>query len=90
MLKEMKVDIITEVKLEAVTDTGVIVMDKNGNNKEIPCDTVVLALGVQPREEVVAMFTDIAPDVKVIGDCHNRRGNLSSATSEGFFAAIEL
>jgi pyruvate/2-oxoglutarate dehydrogenase complex dihydrolipoamide dehydrogenase (E3) component len=90
MLQELKVDIITEVKLEAVTDTVAVVADKNGKKTEIPCDTVILALGVQPREEVVAIFADIAPDIKVIGDCHNQRGNLYSATSEGFFAAIEL
>jgi pyruvate/2-oxoglutarate dehydrogenase complex dihydrolipoamide dehydrogenase (E3) component len=90
MLQEPKVDIITEVKLEAVKENSVIVTDKNGRKTEILCDTVVLALGVQPREEIVAMFDDIAPEVRVIGDCHNQRGNLYSATSEGFFAAIEL
>ena len=90
MLQELKVDIITEVKLEAVTDAGAVVTDKNGKKTEIPCDNVVLALGVQPHEEVISMLADIAPDVKVIGDCHNQRGNLYNATSEGFFAAIEL
>ena len=90
MLKKLSIEIITEVKLEAITDTGAIVTDKNGNRKEMPCDTVVLALGVEPRTKAVAMFKDLAPDVLVIGDCNNQRGNLLSATSEGFFAAIEL
>ena len=90
MLQEQKVDIITEVRLEEITEKSIFIVDKNGSRQEIPCDTVVLSLGVQPREEVIAMFADIAPDVKFIGDCHNQKGNLYSATSEGFFAAIEL
>jgi len=90
MLKELKVDIITEVKLEAITGSGAVITDKKREKREIPCDTVVLALGVRPRSEVAEKFKDAAPDVKIIGDCNNERGNLMSATAEGFFAAIEL
>lgn len=90
MLENLKVDIITEVKLESITDTAAVITDKNERRTEIPCDTIGLALGVEPRTELVSMFTDLAPDVHVIGDCHNRRGNLLNATSEGFFAAMEL
>jgi pyruvate/2-oxoglutarate dehydrogenase complex dihydrolipoamide dehydrogenase (E3) component len=90
MLKKLNVEIITEVKLEAITDTGANVTDKKGNRTEISCDTVVLALGVEPRTKAVSMVKDLAPDVLVIGDCNNQRGNLLSATSEGFLTAIEI
>jgi 2,4-dienoyl-CoA reductase-like NADH-dependent reductase (Old Yellow Enzyme family)/thioredoxin reductase len=90
MLGKLNVNIITGVKLEAVNDTGAVTTDKNGNRKEIPCDTVVLALGMQPRSEDVGKFEHLAPDVYVIGDCRNQRGNLYSATSGGFFAAMEI
>jgi NADPH-dependent 2,4-dienoyl-CoA reductase/sulfur reductase-like enzyme len=90
MLKELKVDIKTEVKLEAITDTGTIVTDKNRNKAEIPCDTVVLAVGVRPRTEVVQSFENLAPEVYMAGDCNKDRGNLYSATLQGFFAAMEI
>ena len=90
MLDKLKVEIKTEVELEAITDTGAVITDKKGNRTEIPCDTVVLSLGVEPRTELVKMFEGLAPDVYVVGDCHNRRGNLFSATSEGFFAAMDI
>ena len=90
MLGNLNVDIITGVTLEAVTGTGAEITDKNGKRTLIPCDTIVLALGMQPRSEDVVKFGHLAPDVHVIGDCHNQRGNLYSATSEGFFAAIEI
>jgi 2,4-dienoyl-CoA reductase-like NADH-dependent reductase (Old Yellow Enzyme family)/thioredoxin reductase len=90
MLSELNIDVKTEVKLEAITDTGAVIMDKNWERTEIPCDTVVLSLGVEPRREVIAMFEDLAPDVYVVGDCHNQRGNLYRAISEGFFATMEI
>jgi 2,4-dienoyl-CoA reductase-like NADH-dependent reductase (Old Yellow Enzyme family)/thioredoxin reductase len=90
MLAKNKVNIITEVKLEAVTNNGVVIINEIGKRIEIPCDNVVLALGVTPRADVVLKFQDLAPEVKIIGDCADQRGNLLSATSEGFFSAIEL
>ena len=90
MLKKLDVDIRTEVSLETITDTGVVIIDKKQKKTEISCDTVVLSLGVRPRTEAVRAFMELAPEVTVIGDCNNQRGNLYSATSEGFFAAMEI
>jgi 2,4-dienoyl-CoA reductase-like NADH-dependent reductase (Old Yellow Enzyme family)/thioredoxin reductase len=90
MLKELEVDIRTELKLEAITDTGAVVTDKNRNKVEISCDNVVLALGVRPRTEVVQIFENLAPEVYMAGDCNKERGNLYSATLQGFFAAMEI
>jgi NADPH-dependent 2,4-dienoyl-CoA reductase/sulfur reductase-like enzyme len=90
MLEELKVDIKTEIKLEAITDTGAVVTDKNRNKIEIPCDTVVLAVGVKPRTEVVQISENLAPEVYMAGDCNKERGNLYSATLQGFFAAMEI
>jgi pyruvate/2-oxoglutarate dehydrogenase complex dihydrolipoamide dehydrogenase (E3) component len=90
MLAKNKVDIITEVKLEAVTHSGAEITYENGKRIEILCDNVILALGVLPRTDIVSKFQDLAPEVKTIGDCANQRGNVLNATSEGFFAAIEL
>ncbi len=89
-LDKAGVEIKTGVKLEAVNETGAIVTDNNGKNSEIPCDTVVLALGVRSLTEVVKKFLGLAPEVYVVGDSSNERGNLYSATTEGFFAAMEL
>ncbi len=90
MLNELNVDVKEEAKLEAITDAGAVIRDKNRERVEIPCDTVVISLGVEPLTEVVKMFEELAPDVYVVGDCNNQRGNLYSATSEGFFAAMDI
>ncbi len=90
MLNELNVDVKEEARLEAITGVGAVIRDKNRERVEIPCDTVVLSLGVEPRTEVVNMFEGLAPDVYVVGDCNNQRGNLYSATAEGFFAAMDI
>lgn len=90
MMEELGIDLRTEVKLEAITERGALLVDKNWNRIEIPCDTVVLAVGVRPRNEVVQSFEAIAPEVYLAGDCNKERGNLYHATLQGFFAAMEI
>lgn len=90
MLVEAVVEIKTEVKLEAITDSGVSLIDKNWNRMEIPCDTVVLASGVEPRKDMANLFKDPEMDVYTVGDCSNQGGNLYSAVSQGFFAAVDI
>jgi 2,4-dienoyl-CoA reductase-like NADH-dependent reductase (Old Yellow Enzyme family)/thioredoxin reductase len=90
MLKDLQVKTIEEVDLDSITKSGAVVKDKDGHRLEIVCDTVVLSLGVEPRKEVISTFKDLAPHVYTTGDCRNRRGNLCSAVSDGFFAALEI
>ncbi|MGI9952767.1 FAD-dependent oxidoreductase [Moorellaceae bacterium AZ2] len=89
LLKKNNVKFITEVKLEEITDTGVVVIDKQWNRYVVPADTVVLSLGFVPRSEVVESFVDVAPDVYAIGDCKQPR-NLKAAIHEGFNCAMEI
>jgi pyruvate/2-oxoglutarate dehydrogenase complex dihydrolipoamide dehydrogenase (E3) component len=78
------------VKLEAVTAAGVVVSDQAWKRTEIACDHVVLALGLKPRTETVAVLAGLAPEVYVAGDCARERGGLWRATTDGFHAAMEI
>jgi 2,4-dienoyl-CoA reductase-like NADH-dependent reductase (Old Yellow Enzyme family)/thioredoxin reductase len=90
MLETNGVSITTETRLEAVTDNGALVSDKQGNKAEIPCHTVVLSIGVTPRSDLIGRFINLAPEVHVVGDCGRAQGNLGCATLDGFNAAIEV
>jgi 2,4-dienoyl-CoA reductase-like NADH-dependent reductase (Old Yellow Enzyme family)/thioredoxin reductase len=90
MLGEAGVKTITGVKLEATTGKGATIAGKDGKQGLMPCDTVVLALGVEPRRDTVEAIKDLAPEVYTVGDCHNPRGNLSDAISDGFFTAVQI
>ena len=90
LLQKNHVITITEVELEAITDTGVKIRDREGAGKEIPCHTVILSLGLKPHQEMIEKFAGLAPEIHVAGDCNNLQGNLYKAVSEGFFAAMDI
>ena len=90
MLSRLGVETRTGVTLDSVTGAGVVVSDSTRQPVEIPCDTVVLSLGVVPGTDNREKYKDLAEDVFFIGDCNSSKGNLYHATTEGFFAAMEI
>ena len=89
LLHQSSVEIKTEVKLEEITDNGVLIIDKQWNRVEIYADTVVLSLGLKARTEAVNTFQGLAREIYVIGDCSNPR-NLMGAIHDAFNAAVEI
>jgi NADPH-dependent 2,4-dienoyl-CoA reductase/sulfur reductase-like enzyme len=90
MLNELDVVTKPEMKLKAITASGALVTDKNLIQIELPCDTVVLALGVEPRTAIVKLLGNLVTETHVVGDCNSHRSSLLKAVSEGFFAAMEI
>jgi 2,4-dienoyl-CoA reductase-like NADH-dependent reductase (Old Yellow Enzyme family)/thioredoxin reductase len=78
-----------EVKLDEITDSGAMVIDKQWNRFEIPADFVILSLGFKPRTKELKAFQELAPDVHVIGDCVNP-SNLKHAIHDAFNVAVEI
>jgi 2,4-dienoyl-CoA reductase-like NADH-dependent reductase (Old Yellow Enzyme family)/thioredoxin reductase len=90
MMDELNIDIKTEVSLDAISEAGAVILDKEGGRTEIPCDTVVLSLGVKPLTKVIEELDDLAPEIYRAGDCSKERGNLYHAVLQGFFAAMNI
>jgi 2,4-dienoyl-CoA reductase-like NADH-dependent reductase (Old Yellow Enzyme family)/thioredoxin reductase len=90
MLAECGVEIKDNVRLEEITDDGVVAVDKGGKKAEMACDTVVLSLGVKPDSNLTEEWGGVAPDVQFIGDCSKDRGNIWKATTGGFNAAMDI
>jgi 2,4-dienoyl-CoA reductase-like NADH-dependent reductase (Old Yellow Enzyme family)/NADPH-dependent 2,4-dienoyl-CoA reductase/sulfur reductase-like enzyme len=89
LLTEHGVVFKTELKLEEITDKGVLVIGKNWDRYEIPAETVVLSLGFTPRKEIVNALQGLVQETYVIGDCSNPR-NLMAAIHDGFNVAAEI
>lgn len=88
LLMKNGVKIVTNTKMEEVTAKGIKTINSKFQWLEYEADTVILALGMKPRREIVAGLRHIiAPtEVAVIGDCRSI-GNVYSAIHEGFDAA---
>ena len=89
MMELRGVEILPETRLEAVTDRGSTVT-LNGETMEMPCDTLVLSLGVRARTELARSFADCAPEVVYLGDCNTRQGTIFNATRTAYDAAMAI
>jgi len=75
-------------QLMAVTEDGALVMNTlNSQKMTIQADTIVLALGVSPRKEVVNRFEEAFDEVRVIGDA-SKGGRIVEAMNDGFGKAF--
>jgi len=85
-----KIKVMTNVEVREITDQGLIVHGENFGSKEIECDTIALAVGFKPtnnlynilEKEKIAQFYSI-------GDCKKPR-RILDAIWEGYFIANEI
>lgn len=89
-LKEAGVRFLCQVRLEDATAEGAVVSHEDGTKELLPCDTVVLSLGVRPDRSLEEKVQGLAPQVVSIGDCSGSGGTIFKAVSGGFDAAMAL
>jgi len=68
-LEAADVEIRTGLTLKGYSQNKVTFTDKIGKDQQMDADSVVLALGLQPRQDVVAKFEGLVPQVFKVGDC---------------------
>lgn len=91
LLKQLRSHAIirTGLRAAAVTEQGLLCVDKDGAQVLIEADTVLSAAGMRSRVETVDALRGTAPIVQVIGDC-DRPGIIRGATFRGYHAALDL
>lgn len=85
-LNKAGVKMLAGMKLEEITDDGIICIDKKWNRHHIKADKVVLALGFKPRTQVVKQLKGLASEVYEIGDCVEVR-KIRQAVDDGWRTA---
>lgn len=91
LLMKHGVKVITNTKLEEITDKGIKTINSKFQWKEYEADTVALALGMRPRKDTIAALRHAIPEteVYVIGD-GKQIGNVYTAVHAGFDTAVEI
>jgi len=91
LLQKYNVRIITNTKLEEITDEGIKTINTKLQWNNLEADTVVLALGMRPCRDKVNELRDLLPQmqVHVIGDC-NKIANVYAASHAGFDVSAEI
>jgi len=80
---------ITGGRCTGITTEGVTYLDAEGKEQLLPCESVVMAAGMRPRQaEATALYTP-AYRLYTVGDC-DKAGNVQKAVRAAFAAAISL
>jgi 2,4-dienoyl-CoA reductase (NADPH2) len=90
-LKELDllgVEVLVESEVKAITDDGVL-YEKDGDEHTLPVESVVLALGSRPNDEIEAELKSAGFQYVKIGDVKQPR-KIIDAVQEGFLAAQEI
>lgn len=91
LMAKHKVRVVTNTKLEAITDRGIRTINNRFEWQNYEADTVAFAVGMRPLKSTVAALSNELPqtEVYVIGDC-DEIGNVFTAVHAGFNTASEL
>ncbi len=68
-LREHGVALLTGVRVEEITDEGVIYTAKDGARSSVPIDTVILASGTGENRRLADSLEGLGPEVHLLGDC---------------------
>jgi len=86
---EKSVRLETRLKCTRITDGGVFAVNENGEEGFYEADTILLAVGLKSRTEIVESLRDCAPDFSVIGDCL-QPATVMEAIHMGYFSAMNI
>jgi 2,4-dienoyl-CoA reductase (NADPH2) len=76
------VTMMAEVKVEEITDKGLVITTKEGERKTLEADTILTALPLLPTADLLKSLEGKVPEVYQIGDCRES-GFIHSAIADG-------
>ena len=81
---EWKVTNYPRVAYEAVTETGVTFITKEGEKKAIAADSVITATSPRPDTGLLKQFEGMSPEVYLIGNEDREPGTIMNAIGSAF------
>lgn len=83
LLESHKVRILTSSRTLEIKEHSIIVSNKEGKTEELGVETVAIATGLVPNDELHDLLAEAAPEVYSIGDCAEV-GKVMNAIWAGF------
>ncbi|MGB2852943.1 MAG: NADH:flavin oxidoreductase, partial [Dehalococcoidia bacterium] len=69
-LKDKGVTLVTDVKeYEAINDDGLVLIDGQGKRRTLEADTIILAAGASPNDQLANALADKVGEIHLAGDC---------------------
>jgi 2-enoate reductase len=86
LLRFHGVEALTRTSLQEVTGGAAILLDGNSREKTIPADTIVLAVGLQPDQQLYQTLRGHVPNLYLIGDSRKPQ-NIMNAVWDAYEVA---
>lgn len=87
---EMGIGMVNVVDIKSISDSNVVVYEKDGQEVTVESDMVVLCTGqISVASNLANLLEEADIDYTVIGD-GKRPGKFMNATTDGYFAALNL
>ena len=81
--------ILTGIQYREITTDGVVIIDKDGREQTIEADTIVIAAGARPNNQLLTLLKERVAEVYTVGDCVEPRSIMESMR-EGYRAGLSL
>ncbi|NMC33890.1 MAG: FAD-dependent oxidoreductase [Veillonellaceae bacterium] len=88
-MKQLGIRCLSERKVLAITESGVVVQNPAGEEEVLAADTVVLAIGSRSRNELGQALAGMVPEVFVIGDAA-APGKISRCIGDAVELALKI
>ena len=82
-LEKKGVEILAEVTYDRVTPEGLVVTTKDGAQRTLAADTILVTVPLKPNLALAESLKDAAPEVHVLGDC-KQPGLIMNAIADGY------
>jgi len=82
-----KVTTLSGVTYEAIAETGVTLMTKEGEKKTLKADTIIIATSPRPNTELLKAFEGTAPEVHLVGKDDKEPSSIMNAIGNAFWLA---
>ena len=81
--------VLCNTAVKKITEKGVLVEDKDGNESFIEADTIICALGFKPKYDLVDNLSNLVDEYYIIGDC-TKVGKVYDAMNQAYYAACRV
>ncbi|MBI2955249.1 MAG: FAD-dependent oxidoreductase [Chloroflexi bacterium] len=88
-VEDLNIKVFTQVRIKHISDGSVTVLDKNGDERVILADTVILAGNRKSRQELFLLAEFMSDEIHIIGDAVSPRG-LHNAIHDGYKMGVRI
>jgi 2,4-dienoyl-CoA reductase (NADPH2) len=88
-VRELQIQTLMNAQAKEITEEGVRVEEKDGSERLVPADTVIIAIPRQPRQQLLTDLEFVCDELYVVGDAVKPR-SMHNAIREGYLIGIRI